>query len=360
MTALRTAATLVLVAMLAASCSDDGTDAGATTTAAPGSATPTTTAPTPGTAASASPGCEAPEGAGGSDLTKGEPTDETITSSDVDRTYLRFVPTSYTGTTSVPLVIDLHGYQEGAAIHATLTDLNSTAEREGFVNLTPQGTSAQPFWNAVPTEEGPKDLQFVSDLIDQTGEELCIDLTRVYVTGFSNGAFLSSLIACRMADEVAAIAPVAGLLVPDDCEPTRPMPIIAFHGEADEFVSYATPGPGPKGRSEVLDQDTQADLTGFGELPFQPIPESLAWWADNEGCASPASETPVAPSVTLIRYEGCRDGSVVELYAAEGAGHTWPGSEFSQAIENAVGPTTLEIDANELMWAFFSAHRLPA
>ena len=44
----------------------------------------------------------------------------------------------------------------------------------------------------------------------------------------------------------------------------------------------------------------------------------------------------------------------------EGGGHSWPGSEFSQAIENVVGPTTTSIDANEVMWDFFQAHRLEA
>ena len=42
-----------------------------------------------------------------------------------------------------------------------------------------------------------------------------------------------------------------------------------------------------------------------------------------------------------------------------GGGHSWPGSEFSQAVASVVGPTTMSISADELMWKFFQAHPLP-
>ena len=45
--------------------------------------------------------------------------------------------------------------------------------------------------------------------------------------------------------------------------------------------------------------------------------------------------------------------------ASTGGGHSWPGSEFSKAVAAVVGPTTMSISANELMWKFFQAHPLP-
>lgn len=58
-----------------------------------------------------------------------------------------------------------------------------------------------------------------------------------------------------------------------------------------------------------------------------------------------------------MRYD-CAGGADVALYVVEGAGHTWPGSKSSKAIAQFVGPTTLSIDADALMWRFFQRHPL--
>ena len=67
------------------------------------------------------------------------------------------------------------------------------------------------------------------------------------------------------------------------------------------------------------------------------------------------SETKVTADVTLVAFD-CPAPIAVELYRVEGGGHSWPGSEFSKAIANVVGPTTTTIDADALMWAFFEQH----
>jgi len=70
------------------------------------------------------------------------------------------------------------------------------------------------------------------------------DERRVFVTGYSNGAFLASKLACVDADRIAAIAPVSGLRDPADCAPKRPVPAVTFHGTGDEWVAF-TGGLGP-------------------------------------------------------------------------------------------------------------------
>jgi len=70
------------------------------------------------------------------------------------------------------------------------------------------------------------------------------------------------------------------------------------------------------------------------------------------GCDPTPTETKVSDDTTRIRYT-CPGRADVELYASEGAGHTWPGSKASAAVEQFIGPTTLEISANKLMREFF-------
>ena len=134
-----------------------------------------------------------------------------------------------------PVVLDLHGYAEGAPVHLQMSDLGAFGDHQGFVTITPQGsgTSAALGHRARlprhglhrgPARRGRRHALRRHD--------------RVFVTGLSNGAFLTSAIACRYADRVAAAAPSPASATSTGCDPSRPVPVIAFHGTADTFVSY--------------------------------------------------------------------------------------------------------------------------
>jgi polyhydroxybutyrate depolymerase len=54
--------------------------------------------------------------------------------------------------------------------------------------------------------------------------------------------------------------------------------------------------------------------------------------------------------VTGIEWPACAPGTVVEHYRISDGGHTWPGS----SPEPTLGFTTQTIDANVVIWNFFS------
>ena len=60
----------------------------------------------------------------------------------------------------------------------------------------------------------------------------------------------------------------------------------------------------------------------------------------------------------IHRVYKCPPGVAVEFYIVLGGGHAWPGSKFSQIIAPIVGPTTFEINATTLIWAFFKRFQL--
>jgi polyhydroxybutyrate depolymerase len=74
------------------------------------------------------------------------------------------------------------------------------------------------------------DVEFVRRMIGLLEADLCIDRARLFATGLSNGAFMTSVVACSLADKIAAVAPVAGVRDPAGCEPSRPVPLLAIHG----------------------------------------------------------------------------------------------------------------------------------
>ncbi len=149
---------------------------------------------------------------------------------------------------------------------------------------------------------------------------------------------MAQRLACELPGRFAAIAAVAALVYPLDCASDAPVPIIAFHGTADACVPYEG------GRTAC----------GRGNLPVPAAGTSLVNWARHNGCEAEPGRSRATDHVRLIAYgrERCPDGAEALLYAIDGGGHTWPGSVAVPRL----GETTDEIDATELIWAFFEAH----
>jgi polyhydroxybutyrate depolymerase len=338
-------AALATAALVLAACATDGAG---TVDAADGDAgaAPTTTAASPLSA-----GCAMDPATVGRRSTH-ERVD--LVSGGTDRWYHRFVPGTYDGTPAA-LVVDLHGYLSGADGQVAISQLGTTAERHGFVVATPQGSSDLPYWNAVSEPDLPDDVTFVGDVIDDVTAAVCIDPDRVYVDGFSNGAFLASLVGCELSDRVAAVAAVAGLMLPDECGPSRPVPVLAIHGTEDRHVGFRGE-PGPALDALPWNDDSRA---AFATLPWADVTETAAGWAALDDCDPEPARTDVSPQVELVTYRDCAAGTEVVLHVVDGGGHTWPGSAISVASRSVLGATTTDIDANEVIWAFFADHPMP-
>lgn len=295
-----------------------------------------------------SPGCDAPA------LAPGEE-NVTTSSGGVPRSYFRHVPPDYDGTEPIPVVLDLHGYSEGAEVHKLHSKLGELGDTEGFVTITPQGLGPVARWD---TGLDSPDVQFIGDLLDEIEQTLCVDERRVFVTGLSNGAFMTSAVACAYADRVAAAAPVAGVRDIEGCDPARRVPVVVFHGTADQFVSFDG-GLGPAVASLPNPDGSPRDPNQPAPAPEGPsIPDITAAWAERNDCKAKPKEREIASDVTLVRYR-CPGNADVDFYRIEGGGHSWPGSEFSASIDFIVGPTTFSISANDVMWEFFEQHPLP-
>lgn len=276
------------------------------------------------------------------------------------RSYLLTTPPAHDGRTPLPLVLDFHGLAEGAQIHTHMSNFGALANRDGFVVVFPQGTGTIVRWNAPGAPTNNKDLDYVDALLTRLGKDLCIDTSRVYASGLSNGAFMASFVACARANRFAAVAPVAGVTVTASCTPSRPVPVIAFHGTADPILRFngglgAIPGitPAPKpGTPPTTLPPARIDDAAPG------YPSTVAAWAERNGCDATPTDTKIGRDVVHRVYR-CPAGQDVEFYIVLGGGHAWPGSEFSRSIAKAVGRTTFTVDATRLMWQFFRRFQLP-
>jgi polyhydroxybutyrate depolymerase len=285
---------------------------------------------------------------------------QTVSSGGDDRAYAQHVPPAHDGETPIPVIVDYHGYSEGGEIHAIHSMLGAYGDEQGFVTITPDSGYEVPRWDV---DLSSADVAMFGDVLDQVEADLCVDTNRVFVAGLSNGAFMTSSLACAYSDRIAAASPVAGITDPEGCSFERPVPVIAFHGNEDTFVAFdgglgssVADLPSPDGEGTLGDQAT---AEGAAEDIGPSIPEVAAAWAGRNGCEAEPTEEQVADDVTLQAFT-CPAGADTQLYVVDGGGHTWPGSDFDDSITNIVGYVTHNIDANELMWAFFQEHPLPA
>lgn len=238
------------------------------------------------------------------------------------RTYCLYVPPGYRAGIPAPLVVNLHGIADNAEGQDRLSGMSYKADEAGFIVVYPEALGSPSDWQIGACEMGADNLVFLRDLIGRLCNRLSIDPARIYAAGMSNGGGMANRMACEMADEIAAIGVVSGAYpFYDSCWPTRPVPVVAFHGSADVIVPY-----GGLGRA----------------LPS--IREWAAGWAVHNGCDPTPSVTYRWGRVTVESWGRPGDVAMVTLYSIAGGKHVWPGADGGELV------------ATDIIWDFFAAH----
>ncbi len=262
------------------------------------------------------------------------------------RSYTVYVPASYTGSSSVPLVVNLHGYTGSSSQQENYQDFRPIADTANFIVLHPEGTGPFTFllgWGAMATvAESEADRVFLMSLLDSIEANYNINTNKIYSTGFSQGGFMTYDLACLHGDRFAAIASVAGLLSADHksvCDPTHAIPVMHIHGTNDGLISY----------------------TGAGTEDTELLVEN--WVCYNNCNPTPAIDTltdidPADNSYPIhYVYGGGTDGATVEFYKIVNGGHQVP-SELVTSDEYGVGDRNRDFTASTVIWEFFSKYSL--
>ncbi|MDQ1256032.1 MAG: polyhydroxybutyrate depolymerase [Candidatus Hydrogenedentes bacterium] len=275
----------------------------------------------------------------------------------LERVYHVYVPDSYDGDQALPVVVFIHGTLVNWWQMSLLSGFNRVAEREGFIVVYPEGVNME--WNdgrGVPylpwNETGIDDVGFVDAMLDALAAEYSIDEKRVYATGISNGAMMAHRLACELTERFAAIAPVSGTmpeLLHETCAPSRPIPVLMFHGTLDPLVPWEGGG-----------------VFGLPVWGLQlSVEDTVAFWVEHNGCGA-TPEVTWEPNRELLdltqvwreHYSGGLEGSEVVLYGIENGGHTWPGG-FAYERQWIMGRVSVDVDATEIVWDFFAEHPKP-
>lgn len=254
------------------------------------------------------------------------------------RTYQLYVPAAYNSSTSVPLVLNLHGYGSNNTQQMSYGNFKPIADTANFLILAPQGSLDQnsiAHWNA-NWGTGVDDIGFLSALIDTISANYNVNQNKIYSTGMSNGGFMSFTLAGQLSNKITAVASVTGtmsiLQIPANTL-TIPMPIMQIHGTADGTVNYN------------------------GDTYFLSVDDVLNYWIGHNNCNVTPVVTPVpdintADGCTAERYDYINgdNGAEVVHYKITSGGHTWPGAPFSAGVTNQ------DFNASVEIWKFFNKY----
>lgn len=265
----------------------------------------------------------------------------------LNRTYRVHVPPG----SAAGLVLNLHGGGGTGVGQERLSDFDAVADVNNLLVVYPDGYEKS--W-ADGRGSSPADRHHVDDvgflvaLTSKLLKEFGVASGHVFVTGMSNGGFMTNKLACERADVFAAIAPVAGTLgrgVP--CNPSQPVSVLEIHGTADPLVPF-------KG----------GDVRGRGGVSHSISANGMVdKWRSADGCQGDPSVA-VLPDVgdgTVVhRFDStaCAASTEVVFYEIDNGGHTWPGGKqyLPQAV---VGRTSRGLDASKVIAEFFLAHARP-
>ncbi len=198
-----------------------------------------------------------------------------------------YLPKAFGSQAKWPLIISLHGYGGSGALQNFYVRLKSFHNDFGFVFAAPSGlkdSSGRGFWNASNfccdfDQTQVDDVSYIKGLIERirnSNEIGKIDLNKIFLIGYSNGAFLTTKLACSNEINIAGIVSISGTsdardssgeLVANDelnCQHSRPIPVLHVHGTVDKVIPY-----------EGLDNGKTAHV---GAL------DHVARWSKHNGC----------------------------------------------------------------------------
>jgi predicted esterase len=202
---------------------DRALDASASLDATPEAAAPSDSGVHPGGPPQRSAGCgrvNPPKGA------------RTIMSQGMTLPFIVSLPPTYVATQPYPLVFAFHGFRLNERGCQGL-DCEGAQANIGPKAILVFPKSIGPGWEA-PKENLDPNVAYFQDLVALMKREYCVDENRVAVSGVSSGGQFVHALACRLGDQLWAVAPVAGIMIEKtNCRGTPAA--IVIHGVSDQL-----------------------------------------------------------------------------------------------------------------------------
>lgn len=271
------------------------------------------------------------------------------------REYILHLPANHDQLADLPLVIALHGGGGTAKgmIRLTRNRFNELADQHGFLVVYPQGLGKS--WHddrddpiSFAHQNDIDDAGFLSALIKRMVQRYKADPRRIFVTGISNGGFMSFRVSRELAAEVKAVAPVCASIPhakQNEYLAAGAVNIMLLNGTADPLVPYEggyVEVLGKKRGRIVSTGETIEIFRKRNDITADPVVKEL-----------PDSDPEDGTRVIIYQYESGTGAKVILMKVVNG-GHTWPGG-WQYLGKRTIGRTSLDVNACDALWEFFSS-----
>jgi polyhydroxybutyrate depolymerase len=246
----------------------------------------------------------------------------------VERYYLLHLPQNLPD--NAPLVFLLHGYRGDARDYIGELGINRIADENGFAVCCPQGAKdfeGIPHWNARLSISKTDDIGFLSELAAHLQELHKLNPTKTFVSGISNGGFMSYTLVAERPDVFKAAASVIGTMSGytwKHRDKIRPAPVLQISGLDDEVIPY---------------DGSMSTAGGWGGAPNQDVINEF-WTKVNKTKTEMVVQ--ISSKTTAHYYKGGVNGNEVWYYKIREFGHRIPG-------KNEMGVNVVDV-----IWQFFS------
>lgn len=258
---------------------------------------------------------------------------------DGTRRFRAYLPASLGDGAPEALVMMLHGCQQTPEDFAIGTGMNRLAEAHRLIVVYPgqsERANARACWNWFRPGHQARDRgepAILAGLARRLAAEQGIGPDRTFVAGLSAGGAMAAVLGATYPDVFAAVGVHSGLAqgsardvlsalaamqgeVGAEAADALPVPLIVFHGDADEVVH-----PANADRLAAAGRDGQAARTISGTAGGRDFTR----WVDRGG-----------------------DRPALEYWTVAGAGHAWSGGDPAGSFADPTGP-----DASAEMVRFF-------
>ncbi|KAJ5782991.1 hypothetical protein N7457_004765 [Penicillium paradoxum] len=282
---------------------------------------------------------------------------QNLTLPGTERQYRLYIPANYDKNKPTPLYFSFHGATRDMLEEETLSQFSNPEFNPDGIAIYPDSKNG--YWLSNPKAEisRPNDLDFTNDLLDYMENTLCIDTSRVYSAGKSNGGGFTGVIACNatVGSRFAAFAAVSGAWYDTDeiegvgaCSPAERAegyPFLEFHGTTDATAP--------------IDGNAKSN-------PKLPLIGILQGWAARNGCGDNAkwarNETIFEkPLVKHVSWDCDGKKGIVQHYREGENGHCWASTIGHGDYDRHLDQCTLGkyvFNATEYIFDFFGEYSL--
>jgi poly(3-hydroxybutyrate) depolymerase len=168
---------------------------------------------------------------------------KTIQSGGANREYILRAPDNYDNTKPYRLIMAYHWRSGNATQVAEGGNGGSTEDpfyglwdlaENSTIFVAPEGLDAG--W----ANTGDRDINLTDAILEQVQDDLCIDTTRIFATGFSYGAGMSYALACARADVFRGVALYAGAQLSGCNGGNTPIAYFHAHGVGDSVLNISS------------------------------------------------------------------------------------------------------------------------